>query len=67
MTSRWRGNGKGERARRDKALMRPELRSDTVTREAAAGPTSFPIKKSDPITERLIQEASRQRGNSHGV
>lgn len=68
MTSRWRGSGKGEKARRDRALMRPELRSDTVARVAPTGPTSFPVKKSDPVTERLVQEAlQRRRGNSHGV
>lgn len=67
MTSRWRGNGKGEKARRDKALMRPELRSESTPRAPAAGPTSFPVKKSDPVTERLVQEALRQRGNHHGV
>ncbi len=68
MTSRWRGNGKMQKARRDAALMRPELRGGTCARRAPAGPTSFPIKKSDPDTERLVAEALARREESrHGV
>lgn len=44
------------RARRDLAMDRPELRSQ---REFPAGPTSAPIKTTDPATRRLVDEAVR--------
>lgn len=50
------------KARRDYALQRRELREPSEPRQAPSGPTSFPIKKIDTATQRLIAEALAKRG-----
>ena len=47
------------RARRDLAMDRPVLRQPSSQREFPAGPTSAPIKTTDPATRRLVDEAVR--------
>lgn len=49
------------RARRDGAMARPELRLESEKRESPAGATSFPVKASDPETERLVREFMERR------
>lgn len=50
------------KARREFAMARQELRGPSEPRTAPAGATSFPIKLTDPETERLINEALAKRG-----
>lgn len=50
------------KARRQHALARQELRGPSEPRTAPTGTTSFPIKLTDPETQRLINEALAKRG-----
>jgi len=50
-------NEKRARARRQAAMMRPEILQPTTPRTSAAGPTSMAVKIEDPNTRRMIDEA----------
>lgn len=50
-----------QKARRQLALDRPELRQPSEARTSPVGPTSYPIKAEDPETRRLIDEALARR------
>ena len=54
------------KARRDHALARIDLRSPSVPRDAAVGPTSHAVKKIDIETQRLIDAALEKRGVKNG-
>lgn len=50
-------------ARREGALARAELRENSVPRESAVGPVSFPVKADDPATRAAIDAfMAKQRG-----
>jgi hypothetical protein len=49
------------KAKRDCALARIELRGHSEARTAAVGATSFAVKERDPETERIIREALQRR------
>ena len=53
-----------QKADRQLALDRPELRQASVARTAPTGPTSYPIKAEDPDTRRLIDEALARGGRA---
>ena len=50
-----------QKARRQIALDRPELRQPSAARTAPAGPTSYPIKAEDQELRALIDEALKLR------
>lgn len=55
-------NQKRAKARRSAALTRPELRQASVPRQAAAGATSFPVKKESPSIRAAVDAfLSRQK------
>jgi hypothetical protein len=49
------------RARRDNALARRDLREPSAARQAATSPTSFAVKAVDPDVRRMIDEALARR------
>lgn len=53
---------KARQSRRYRAMLRPELRSESARREPASGATSFPSKALDAETRRAIEEFERKRG-----
>ncbi len=57
-------NQKRAKARRIGALARNELRAPSEPRESSAGPTSFPVKKTDMATRAAIDAflSRRQEG-----
>lgn len=54
-------NMKRAKARRQAAMLRPEILQPTVPRVSAAGPTSMAVKAEDPEIRRLIDEALAKR------
>jgi hypothetical protein len=48
--------------RRDRALARIELRGESVPRQSAVGPTSFPVEVRDPAEQAMIEQALKARG-----
>lgn len=51
------------KARREYALGRAELRTDSVDRVAGTSPTSFPMKVEDPALRAMIDAALAKRGS----
>lgn len=54
-------NMKMAKAKRERAMMRPEMLLPSAPRVAAAGVTSMAVKVEDPETRRMIDEALARR------